>query len=172
LVGDSRPLNVVQNEFFHRFINELDPRFKIPDVKLVKQIIHKAYNYTVPLLREDLKNDAIKVSLTMDLWTSQSRKGYIGITCSYISKNFKFDEVTLSVQYIAYPYTATRIRETVNAIIDYWELNGKVQSITTDNGANVKKAVLDMANIDWHGCSSHTLQLVVVKSMKQDPEQY
>jgi hypothetical protein len=166
LVCDSRPLNIVQSDFFHQFINKLDLRFKIPDVKMVKQLIHKAYNYTVPLLKEDLKNNAIKVSLTMDLWTAYNRKGYIGLTCSYIDKNFKFNEVALSVQYIAYPHTATRICETVNSIIDYWGLNGKVQSITTDNGTNVKKAVLDMANIDWQGCSSHTLQLVVVKSMK------
>jgi hypothetical protein len=166
LVCDSRPLNIVQSDFFHQFINKLDPRFNIPDVKLVKQIIHKAYNYTVPLLKEDLKNNAIKVSLTMDLWTSHNRKGYIGITCFYIDKNFKLNEVTLTVQYIAYPHSALRIRETVNAIIDYWELNGKVHSITTDNGANVKKAVLDMTNVNWQGCSSHTLQLVVVKSMK------
>ncbi|GES97438.1 zinc finger BED domain-containing protein 1-like [Rhizophagus clarus] len=166
LVCDSRPLSIVQNEFFHRFVDELDPRFNIPDVKLIKQIIHKAYNYAVPLLKEDLKNNAIKVSLTMDLWTSHNRKGYIGITCSYIDENFKLNEITLSIQYIAYPHTATHIRETVNSIIDYWELNEKVQSIVTDNAANIKKAVSGMANIDWQGCSSHTLQLVVGKSMK------
>jgi hypothetical protein len=117
-------------------------------------------------LKEDLKDNAIKVSLTMDLWTSRNRKGYIGITCSYIDKNFKLNEITLSVQYIAYPHTATHICETVNAIIEYWGLNGKVHSITTDNASNMKKAVSDMANVDWQGCSSHTLQLVVGKSMK------
>ena len=78
LICDSRPLNIVQSEYFHQFINELDPQFNIPNVKLVKQIIHKAYNYTVPLLRKNLKDNAVKVSLTMDLWTAYNRKGYIG----------------------------------------------------------------------------------------------
>ena len=119
LVHDSHPLNIVQSKYFHQFINELDSQFNIPDVKLVKQIIHKAYNYIVPLLKEDLKNNVTKVSLTMDLWTARNRQGYIGITCSYIDKNFKLNEVTLSVQYVSYSHTAANICKTVNAIIDY-----------------------------------------------------
>jgi hypothetical protein len=166
LVHDSHPLNIVQSKYFHQFINELDSQFNIPDVKLVKQIIHKAYNYIVPLLKVDLKNNITKVSLTMDLWTARNRQGYIGITCSYIDKNFKLNEVTLSVQYVPYPHTAANICKTVNAIIDYWGLCEKVYSITTDNAANMKKAVSNMADINWHGCSSHTLQLIVGKAMK------
>ncbi|CAG8717067.1 647_t:CDS:2, partial [Dentiscutata erythropus] len=49
-ISDSRPLIIVWHPLFRRFINELDPAFIIPDVKLVKQIIHHAYNYCVPLL--------------------------------------------------------------------------------------------------------------------------
>jgi hypothetical protein len=166
LICDSRPLNIVQSEYFHQFINELDSRFNIPDIKLIKQIIHKAYNHTVPLLKEHLKNHAVKVSLTMDLWTARNRKGYIGITCSYVDKNFKLNEVTLSVQYVPYPHTAAHICETVEAIIEYWGLHGKVHSITTDNASNMKKAVANMKDINWQGCSSHTLQLVIGKAMK------
>ena len=67
LIADSRPLIIVQSTFFRHFINELNPAFRVPDVKLVKQIIHRAYNYSVPLLRDHLKQNTIKVSLTMDL---------------------------------------------------------------------------------------------------------
>jgi len=30
----------------------------------------------------------------------------------------------------------------------------------------MKKAVSNMADINWHGCSSYTLQLIVSKAMK------
>lgn len=166
LICDSRPFVIVQNEYFHQFINELDPRFNIPDTKLVKQIIYKAYKFSFSNLKENLKNNSIKVSLTLDLWTSLNRKGYIGVTCSYINENFELNELTLSIQYIPYPHTSKNISETINSIIEKWELHEKVYSITTDNGANVKKAISDMIGINWLGCSSHTLQLVVGKSMK------
>jgi len=88
------------------------------------------------------------------------------VTCSYINEEFELNELTLSIQYIPYPHTSKNISESVNSIIEEWELNEKVYSITTDNAANVKKAISDMMGINWLGCSSHTLQLVVGKSMK------
>ena len=50
----------------------------VPDVKLVKQIIHRAYNHTLPLIMEYIENHAISVNLTTDLWTARNRQGYIG----------------------------------------------------------------------------------------------
>ena len=88
------------------------------------------------------------------------------MTCFYIDKNFKLNEITLSIQYLPFLHTSKNIHETINAIIEDWGLHNKVYSITTDNGANVKRAILDMTDINWLGCSSHTLQLVIGKSMK------
>ena len=34
-------------------------------------------------------------------------------------------------------HTANNIRETLESIIEYWDLTGKVHSITTDSGSNV-----------------------------------
>jgi hypothetical protein len=166
IVHDSRPLTIVQSAYFKRLINELDPAFKIPDVKLVKQMIHRAYNHSVPLLKEHFQQHALKVSLTTDMWTSRSRKGYIGVTCSFVDKNWKLVEVTLTVQYVPYPHTANHIRETLENIINYWDLNGKIHIITTDNASTMKKAITDMNGVIWQNCSSHTLQLIIGKALK------
>ena len=166
LIHDSRPLTTVQSTYFKRLINELDPAFNVPDVKLVKQMIHRAYNYSVPLLKEHFQQHALKVSLTMDLWTSRSRKGYLGVTCSFVDKNWKLTEVTLTVQYVPYPHTADHIRNTLEDIINYWDLNGKIHAITTDNASNMKKAIANMKGVMWQNCSSHTLQLIIGKALK------
>jgi hypothetical protein len=165
LVHDSRPLKIVQSEYFRRLIRELDPAFIIPDVKLVKAIIHRAYNHSVPLLRQKLQEQATSLSLTCDLWTACNRTGYLGITGSYVDNNFIMNEVTLAVTYVRYPHTANHIREVLEYIINEWNLKGKILSITTDNGSNIKKAVNDMEGIDWLGCKAHTLQLVVGKGL-------
>ncbi|GBB86904.1 hypothetical protein RclHR1_13360001 [Rhizophagus clarus] len=55
-------------------MNELDPAFHIPDVKLVKRMIHLAHNHSVPLLRDNLKQNVIKVSLTMDFGQEKTDK--------------------------------------------------------------------------------------------------
>ncbi len=69
-IADSIPLNVAKSEMFQKFLHELDPAFLVPDVKLIKQIIHHAYNYTLPLIIQYIEMHAISVNLTTDLWTA------------------------------------------------------------------------------------------------------
>lgn len=46
VIHDSKLLTTVQSStYFKRLINELDPVFKVPDVKLIKKMIHQAYNH-------------------------------------------------------------------------------------------------------------------------------
>ena len=58
-----------------------------------------------------LKSDSIAVSLTTDFWTSRAQEGYMGVTCTWILKNFEIKEALLSLEYVAYPHTAEIICE-------------------------------------------------------------
>ena len=137
----------------------------MPCSETVKKIIYEAYNYSLPKLKEILSTQATSVSLTMDLWTARNRQGYLGVTCSYIDKSFKLCEFTLDISYIRYPHTANHIRETLENILDNWNIREKIFTITTDNASNMKKCVRDM-EINQLGCSAHTLQFVIGKGMK------
>jgi len=169
IILDIQPLIITQSESFRKLIKELDPAFVIPDTKLIKQIIYKSYDYTLPLIKEILNKNAISVSLTTDMWTAKNRQGFLGVTCSFLDKNFGMHEITLTVEYIRYPHTAQNISDTLFALLNDWELREKVHIITTDNGANMKKAIKDMGlietNIKWQPCTAHTLQLVVGKGL-------
>lgn len=169
IIFDTRPLNIAQSESFQKFIKELDPAFKIPSVKLIKQIIQEAYNYTLPLIQQFIENNSISISLTTDMWTGRNRQGFLGVTCSFLDKNFTIHEVILTVEHIRYPHTAENISDALFVILDQWELRNKVNVIVTDNGANMKKAIKDMnqfaSNIKWQPCSAHTLQLVIGKGL-------
>src|SRR5215469_16999888 len=162
-------LNVVQSEYFRKFIKGLDPAFIIPDVKLIKQIIHKSYNNSIILIQNFLENNSISVSLTTDMWTGRNRLGFLGVTCSFLDKNFTIHEITLTVEYVRYPHTAQHISDTLFSILDQWNIRKKVHMIVTDNGANIKKAIKDMglisSNIRWQPCTAHTLQLVIGKGL-------
>lgn len=169
IIFDSRPLNITQSESFRKFIKELDPAFIIPDVRLIKQTIQNAYNYTFPLIQEFVENNSISVSLTTDMWTGRNRQGFLGLTCFFLDKNFSIHEIILTIEYIRYPHTAQNISDTLFSILDSWGLREKVNIIVTDNGANLKKAIKDMnkisSNIKWQPCAAHTLQLVVGKGL-------
>jgi hypothetical protein len=166
LISDLIPINVVQSEAFRRFIHEFDPAFTMPCRETVKNIICEAYNYSFPCLKEMLSIQATSVSLTMDLWTARNRQGYLGVTCSYIDQSFKLRELTLDITYTRYPHTSVHIRDTLENILNKWNIREKVYVITTDNANNMKKCVQDMVGVDQLGCAAHTIQLIVGKGMK------
>ena len=137
----------------------------MPDEKGIKKVIADTYNSTMPALIEKIRVESKSVSLTTDMWTSRSGQGYIGITCSYIDSKFTLHEITLTVNYVRYLHTAEHITESLEEILEDWKLREKVFVITTDNAANMKKAVSNMNAIQWQGCDAHTLQLIIGKGL-------
>ena len=103
------------------------------------------------------------------MWTARNWQGYLSITCSYLNENFELHEQVLSVEYVRYPHTSVHIGDTILSILDEWGIRDKTFIITTDNGANMKKAIRDLgynsSNIQWQFCIAHTLQLVVGKGL-------
>ena len=67
LVDDIQPINVVTNPKFRQFIYHLDPTFIMPCSETIKGIIHDAYNFSFPKLKQIIKSQAKSVSLTLDL---------------------------------------------------------------------------------------------------------
>ena len=166
IVDDIQPINVVTSPKFRQFIYQLDPTFIMPCPETVKGIIHTAYNFSFPKLQQIIKSQAKSVSLTLDLWTAKNRQGYLGITCSFLNNKFELCEFILDLAYVRYPHTSQNIFETLEQVLKEWEIRDLVYTITTDNGANVKKAIKEMEKVKWLGCTAHTLQLVVGKSLK------
>ena len=92
----------------------------------------------------------------------------MGVTCSFVNKEFKLCEATLAIEYLKYPHTSKNIVNCLNQIIENWDLNGKIFTITTDNGSNMVKAgklFQDSNDITRFSCVAHTLQLVVGKGL-------
>lgn len=137
----------------------------MPDEKGIKKIIQKAYNFTLPTMIGKIKADAKSVSVTTDMWTARNGQGYIGVTCSYIDAKFNLNEITLTVNYVRYPHTSQHIAESLEETFNEWNLREKVFTITTDNASNMKKAIENMNNVRWQGCSAHTLQLIIGKAL-------
>ena len=137
----------------------------MPDEKGIKKVIYKAYNFTLPVLIKKINDDAKSVSITTDMQTARNEQGYISVTCSYIDAKFNLNEIILTVNYVRYPHTAQHIAESLEETFNEWNLQDKVFTITTDNAANIKKAIMDMKNVRWQGCNAHTLQLIVGKAL-------
>ena len=110
--------------------------------------------------------------MTTDLWTAKSRHGYLGVTATWLSSDFKFREALLSCNHLAYPHTGEVISEELFQIIHEWRLENVVFTVATDNGANMVKGIRLLGEnyirkIEHQPCAAHTLQLSVQEGLKQ-----
>jgi hypothetical protein len=103
------------------------------------------------------------------MWTGRNRLGFLGVTCSFLDKNFNIHEIILTIEHIRYPHNTQNISDALFVILDEWGLKNITNVIVSDNGANMKKAIKEMneiaLNIKWQPCVVHTLQLVVEKEL-------
>jgi hypothetical protein len=168
IIKDDQPISIRNDEGFREFVEELDPLYELPSDKKVRDLLVKSYNFCKEEIVHLFEQGIVSCSLTLDLWTSRSRAGYLGVTCSFVNSQFELCEATLAIKYLKYPHTSENIVDCLNQIIGKWKLDGKIFTITTDNGSNMVKAgklLKDSNNITRLPCAAHTLQLVVGKGL-------
>jgi len=168
IIKDDQPISIRNDEGFREFVKELDPLYELPSDKKVRDLLVKSYNFCKEEIVHLFEQGIVSCSLTLDLWTSRSRAGYLGVTCSFVNSQFELCEATLAIEYLKYPHTSENIVDCLNLIIGKWNLDGKIFTITTDNGSNMVKAgklLKDFNNITRLPCAAHTLQLVVGKGL-------
>ena len=125
---DNQPLSIRDDEGFQEFVRELDPFYKFPSDKKIKELLTNGYNYCKQEII-GLFESVTSCSLTLDLWTSRSRAEYLGVTCLFVNTKFEFCEAILSIKYLKYPHTSTIIVECLNQIIQEWNLNGQITEV-------------------------------------------
>ena len=167
IIKDEQPLSIRSDEGFREFVKDLDPFYELPSDKKIKELLANSYNYCKKEIVH-LFDQGTSCSLTLDLWTSRSRSGYLGVTSSFVNEQFELCEATLAIEYLKYPHTSENIVKRLNQIIERWNLIDKVFTITTDNGSNMVKLgklLKNSKNITRFPCAAHTLQLVIGKGL-------
>ena len=80
-------------------------------------------------------------SPTTDMWSSHGLLPYMGYTIHWIDSDWNLKSRNLGTRHVTENHTADNLAESMNDILSYWKLDETKQvAITTDNGANVKKA--------------------------------
>ncbi|CAG8813604.1 45323_t:CDS:2 [Gigaspora margarita] len=163
---DCQPIHILRSQAFCRLLNYIEAGFHIPCEPTVKKMIDKAYDWSCNQLFGMMNTDGGFINLTMNMWSSRTNQGYIGVTATWIDSNFELKEALLAIKLLPLPHTAEAIEDSFNQVIENWGLTRRVFCIMTNNGANVKKAIGLMNNVTQLSCSAHTLQLSVLKGLK------
>lgn len=152
LIGSTNmPKSFVERSEFRDFLNELDPRYTAPTRQDISQKIVDIDLRIRKAIKLALDEVECISAVCADIW---SRKGltasYLGITAHYFDKKTQsIRRILLGLEKIDYPHSAERILESMNTVLNKWEIDlysDKIHRILTDNGTNIVKAFRGVIN--------------------------
>lgn len=169
IAKDNLPLRTVEKEGFQTFVKTIIPLYTIPSRKTVTHLLIEKYKYLSSIVKEEM-HLAKNICLTTDVWTdSLNAKSFLGITSHYLLNN-KYKSVTIGVTDLVERHTAENLQQWLLSNIVEWNIQlESIVAITSDNGANIKKAIIEGFGLDkYFPCFAHTLNLVPSRIIEKD----
>lgn len=164
---DALPFYLLESDSFKLFVNELEPRYRLPTRQAMSGELIPAMYSTVKQSVMKTLSEAAAVALTTDAWTSVSNDAFVGVTAHYLLEDFSYQDRCLTVKHAPGSHTSEMICKHLDDICNEWSLQQRTALlplyVVTDNGSNMKKAVHLMKHAKWVPCFAHTLQLVINK---------
>ncbi|KAJ8971935.1 hypothetical protein NQ314_000468 [Rhamnusium bicolor] len=115
------------------------------------------YNESASRLKAILY-DIKHVSVTTDIWSSDSNVANLTLTCHFIHGN-ELNARVLSTKELTSSHTGENIAATITTILSEWNIFDKIVTIVSDNGINIKNAINEYIYKYHHPCVAHTLNL-------------
>lgn len=94
------------------------------------------------------------------MWTSDSNKSYITVTCHFIFDDQLFSPV-IATKDVSDRHTGQNIAATLTNIFNEWNIANKIITVVSDNGSNFKNAINEHLLKHHHPCVAHTLNLSI-----------
>lgn len=166
------PLSIVEYDGFRRFVSSLNPVFKMISRRTISTDCLKTFEEQKQSLREVLNCTNSRVSLTMDMWTSNQTIGYMCITCHFIDDDWKMHKRIIKFSFLKTPHTGVAMFNAVLKSLKEWNIEDKLCSMTLDNASNNnamvkllrgnlldKNMLCGSGKLFHHRCTAHVLNL-------------
>lgn len=160
IVADYQPLSLVENVGYIEYTKKLQPLYSIPSRKvLTSKLLPQEYNVILLKIKSILLN-VNDLSITTDMWTSDSNKSYITVTCHFIFDDQLYSPV-IATKDVSDRHTGQNIAATLTNIFNEWNIANKIITVVSDNGSNIKNAINEHLLKHHHPCVAHTLNLSI-----------
>ena len=169
IAQDLQPLSIVKDDGFINFCHLLDKKYQMPCRNTIRNVLLPAkFEQVCGALKTKL--DRVEsVSVTTDLWTSNTNSSFMAVTGHFWDPvEDSLESCVLDCRRVHGRHTAQLIKEELEGILDEYNIRDKVLAVITDNGSNVVKAVKDIS-LRRLSCFAHSLNLVVMDSIKSCP---
>lgn len=126
------PLNIAEQPGFVDFIRTLQPQFSMVRSDTIEAGCHDIYQREKQGLLNLLSGIPGRVSLTVDLWTSDQTVGYAILTGHFVDVDWKLNRRILNVVMVPFLNSQLSCNLAVATCLTDWNLDGKLFTITFD----------------------------------------
>lgn len=131
---------MVEDVEFKELVAKLDPTYKLPTRKAVKNLVLAKYEEEREKAKVEIQG-VETVSLTADMWTSINMDAYLAVTCHYIKNNNHLATLLLGAKPFSKTHTAVHIAAEIATLMAEWGLSNKIRCIVTDLESNMQQPV-------------------------------
>jgi len=174
---DLQPFSVVEQVEFQQFVHTLDSRYIVPCRQTIKQEVDSLFSERRRNILLEIDSFTTKVALTTDIWSSSySNTAFLGITIHYINSDWKLKKSILDFIPIEGSHSSRLILSKITNLLQEFNLNNRIISLTTDNGSNMLACGRELANeleacfsnltFSHKRCAAHIINLAVKAGMK------
>jgi len=100
IVNDLQPFTTSDNDDFIEFIKLLNKKYSIPCHQTTQKLVMTKYNSYKELVQEILQVIPGMISLTSDIWTSDTSDGYCGVTAHFIDEMWRPKYLILNIRFV------------------------------------------------------------------------
>lgn len=168
---DYQPLQVVENTGFLNLVRTLQKEicgsetvYIPPSRKVLTQFILLNHYEKARTRLIEILNDVNYLAATTDIWTSDSNKSYITVTCHCFYKD-ELQSLVLATGELPSSHTGEHKAENLRLIFEEFGILQKIVTIVSDNAQNMKKAINQVLQKHYHPCIAHTLNLSVKETL-------
>lgn len=164
IIKDARPFGDFKKRGMLEFLKELSPNYKPLSRQTVAKRLKKNYKEYITNLKLIL-NQINKIALTSDLWQNRNGTHFLTLTAHFFDLNLEYVSLIISFKRFTGRKLSDKLERFITKELDKLNISDKIVSITTDNGADVKKATSVHFGTRI-SCFAHNLNLTVKNSLK------
>ncbi|WJZ99646.1 hypothetical protein VitviT2T_018071 [Vitis vinifera] len=171
-------LSIVDHVGFREFATNLQPLFKMVSRNTIKGDIMKIYEVEKDKMISYLEKLQSRVAITIDMWTSNQKKGYMTITVHYIDESWLLHHHIVRFFYVPPPHTKEVLSDVLMDFLLDWNMDRKVSTVTVDNCSSndgminifvdklsLSDSLLLNGKIFHMRCATHVLNLIVKEGL-------
>lgn len=141
ITTDLQPVSIVEDTGLQNFIKVLDPNYTTPSRHtIMREHLPDLYQQKQRELT-DLLSNVKRFSITTDLWTDRTTRGYITVTCHFITSDWSMESAVLQTTDVPESHTIDNLANELTKATNEWGITTKVHCAITDGASNIKGAI-------------------------------